>query len=191
MRGKIASNPTLALAGVLVVLSANAVFNVALDLTGRLPRLHMFLEMLTAVVGMAVAGVLWVGWRREAGARREAVASLAARRAERDAWRESARKALEGLGHAVDQQFEEWGLTPTEREIALLILKGHSHKRIAELTGRKERTVRQHGVMVYQKSGLSGRAGLAAHFLEDLMLPDQARRALQADPPGPPTGRGA
>jgi hypothetical protein len=34
--------------------------------------------------------------------------------------------------------------------------------------------VRQHAVSVYRKSGLSGRAELAAFFLEDLLLPQPA-----------------
>jgi hypothetical protein len=48
------------------------------------------------------------------------------------------------------------------------------------MTGRRERTVRQHGVVVYQKSGLAGRAELAAYFLEDLMLPEEERDTLRA-----------
>ena len=55
--------------------------------------------------------------------------------------------------------------------VALLLLKGHAHKQIAAATQRSERTVRQHGVTVYEKSGLAGRAELAAFFLESLMLP--------------------
>jgi DNA-binding CsgD family transcriptional regulator len=97
--------------------------------------------------------------------------SLEERRAERDAWRASAEKALEGLGRAIDRQFDAWGLTPAEREVALLVLKGLGHKQIAGLTGRSERTVRQHAVTVYGKAGLGGRAELAAFFLQDLMLP--------------------
>ena len=50
------------------------------------------------------------------------------------------------------------------------LLKGHSHKQIAFETGRSERTVRQHAVAVNQKSGLAGRAELAAFFLDDLPL---------------------
>jgi DNA-binding NarL/FixJ family response regulator len=65
-----------------------------------------------------------------------------------------AEKALEGLGRAIDRQFDAWGLTPAEREVALLILKGHGHKQIAGLTGRSERTVRQRAVAVYDKAGL-------------------------------------
>ena len=53
----------------------------------------------------------------------------------------------------------------------MLLLKGLGHKEAAALLERSERTVRQHAVSVYRKSGLSGRAELSAFFLEDLLLP--------------------
>jgi DNA-binding NarL/FixJ family response regulator len=74
------------------------------------------------------------------------------------------------FSHAVDQQLTRWNLTPAEREVALLLLKGYGHKQIAARTGRSERTVRQHAVSVYEKSGLGGRAELAAFFLEGLIV---------------------
>ena len=66
-----------------------------------------------------------------------------------------------------------WQRTPTERDVAALILKGIGHKQIAAAMGRSERTVRQHPVRVYDKSGLAGRAELAAFCLEGLSLPVQ------------------
>jgi DNA-binding NarL/FixJ family response regulator len=89
-----------------------------------------------------------------------------------------AQAALVGLGRAIENRFSAWGLTSAEREVALLLLKGHSHKQIAFTTGRSERTVRQHAVAVYEKSGLAGRAELAAFFLEDLMLPGSGSGAV-------------
>ncbi len=53
----------------------------------------------------------------------------------------------------------------------MLLLKGLGHKEVAALLERSERTVRQHAVSVYRKSGLAGRAELSAFFLEDLLLP--------------------
>ena len=92
-------------------------------------------------------------------------------KAERDAWRQRAQGLLKGLGQAIDEQMESWNLTPAQKETALFLLKGYSHKEIAQLTEKSERTVRQHAVAVYRKSGLSGRAELAAFFLEDLLIP--------------------
>lgn len=172
----------LVLAAVLLLLAANGFLNLALDASGRWPEFHVILEILTTVVAMAAASVLWFAWRRAARADAAARRSLEERRAERDEWRDSARKALDGLGQAMHLQFQEWELTPAEREIALSLLKGHSHKRIAELTARKERTVRQHSVVVYRKAGLAGRAELAAYFLDDLLLPDSEREVVRVAP---------
>ena len=139
---------------------------------------HPLFEFAMIVGALALVTALWLGWwrsERAAGTLRE---SLEAHRAERDAWRASAQSALEGLGRAIDAQFGAWRLTPTEREIALLLLKGYGHKQIAAMTGRSERTVRQHGGAIYEKAGLGGRAELAAFFLQDLMLPEPQRAAF-------------
>ena len=55
----------------------------------------------------------------------------------------------------------------------MLLLKGLSHKDIAEIRSVTEATARQQARAVYRKGGLSGRHDLAAFFLEDLMLPSQ------------------
>ena len=177
----------LMLFGAVALLALDGVANLLLDIFAKGHPLHVAFEVATILIAMLAAGGLGTAWlharRDEAEARR----SLLARKVERDAWKDSAQRALEGLGQAIDGQFRQWDLTPTEREVALLLLKGHSHKRIADLTGRRERTVRQHSVVVYQKAGLGGRAGLAGFFLEDLMLPDQEREAIQVNAGDPPS----
>ena len=71
------------------------------------------------------------------------------------------------------QQFDHWGLSPSEHEIALLLIKGLSMKEIAEARQVKEKTIRQQATGVYAKSGYTGRHELAAHFIEDLMSENQ------------------
>jgi DNA-binding CsgD family transcriptional regulator len=56
-------------------------------------------------------------------------------------------------------QFQRWGLTEAESEVALLQLKGLRHKEIAELRHTSERTVRQQALAVYRKSGTFGPIG--------------------------------
>ena len=166
-----------------VVLAA-AIIGGAIDLALDAPEdwlsFHVLYELFLIAGAMATAYMLWRGWF---GARRslhETRETLARQQADRDAWRASAERALAGLSRAIDERFEAWQLTPAEREIALLLLKGQSHKQIAFNTGRSERTVRQHSVAVYQKSGLGGRAELAAFFLDDLALPQSAAIAPRA-----------
>lgn len=93
---------------------------------------------------------------------------LARARTEGDRWRDTARVHLEGLGRAIRAQFDEWRLTAGEADVAVLMLKGLSHKEIARLRHSSAATVRQQAAAVYSKSGLKSRAELAAYFLEDI-----------------------
>ena len=167
----------LAVAGILLLVTLGGAVDLAFDKPQSWLSPHVLFELATMVGSFSFAIYLWRGWLRAsrslADTRRAFESRQATLSAERDQWRESAHAALAGLGAAIDHQFEQWKLTPTEREVALLLLKGYGHKQIAGVTNRGERTVRQHAVAVYQKSGLGGRAELAAFFLEDLLLPRQ------------------
>ena len=136
---------------------------------------HAVFEVTMLAGALLMATTLWLGWWRSAHAAAALRVRLAEQTAERDRWRASSKEALEGLARAIDAQFDEWELTPAEREVALMLLKGYGHKQIAALTGRSERTARQHAGVVYEKAGLGGRAELAAFFLQDLMLPEAER----------------
>jgi len=134
---------------------------------------HWLAEAL--VMALAVAGA-WLLWRELRSARRLARrlgGDLAATRADLERWRSEAQTLLRGLGAAIDQQFERWGLTRAESEVALLLLKGLSQGEIAAARSTTERTVRQQAFSVYRKAGLGSRSELAAFFLEDLLLPPE------------------
>ncbi len=96
---------------------------------------------------------------------------ILAKEKETERWRQESQKYIEGLGKAIDDQLARWSLSPSEKEVALLLLKGLSLKEIAEIRKTAEKTVRAHSVSIYSKSGLRGRSELSAFFLEDLLLP--------------------
>lgn len=160
------------LAVVLVATIVGGAVDLALDAPATWFSAHVIYEIMLILAASVTSVLLWRGWWTSRRSLDETRRMLVERATERDAWRASAEAALAGLGHAIDERFSAWNLTPTEREVALLLLKGRSHKQIAFTTGRSERTVRQHAVAVYQKSRLNGRAELAAFFLEDVLLPD-------------------
>jgi DNA-binding CsgD family transcriptional regulator len=125
------------------------------------------------VMVLALAGALAL-WRQLLAVRRHAqqlTVDLEAARRQAERFREEAREALRGLGEAIDRQFLRWALTPAEREVGLLLLKGLSHKEIAAARSTSETTIRQQALAVYRKSGLRNRSELSAFFLEDLLLP--------------------
>lgn len=161
-----------------------------------------------AILLLGVVGMLVMGWRLLRSMRRERLlrgeaARLSERlvttelvlRAEADdlamrlaltereaqRWKQEAGGLLAGLGVAIDAQFERWQFSPAERDIGLLLLKGLSHKEIAQIRRVSEATVRQQAQRLYRKANIGSRNDLAAFFLEDLLLPavaDPSKREL-------------
>lgn len=134
-------------------------------------RLHAATEL--TLMAISVVGGTWFWVRFLSARRREHLLrrDLERARSEAERWRRDASDVLRGLGAAIASQFERWGLSSAEREVALLLLKGLAHKEIAEVRGTSEKTARQQALSVYRKAGLAGRAELSAFFLEDLLLP--------------------
>ena len=170
-------DPRRLLAVVVAVAVVGGIADLVLDRPASLFTPHVIFEVTLVLIGLGTSVYLVRGWIAARASLSEARRSLAERQAERDAWRANAEKALQGLGQEVSRQFEQWGLSPAERETALMLLKGFSLKQVASLTGRSERTARQHAVAVYDKSGLAGRAELSGFFLGDLLLPTPPPRA--------------
>lgn len=173
------------LVGVLVAFTAIVVlaaFDLGSDLNEGTTVGHVFAEGAVFMAGLVGAVVmarrLALVTRSERAAREQTIAlaeRLRATEVEAARFRDEARQLLNGLGAALDRQFERWALTPAEKEVALLLLKGLSHKELAEVRSISEATARQQARAVYRKSGLSGRNELAAFFLEDLLLPANDR----------------
>lgn len=87
----------------------------------------------------------------------------------RQAIRETRRDASHQYSEAIQEQLEVWEFTPSEKEIALLLLKGLSFEEIANIRAAKEKTVRQQASAIYRKSSLTGRHEFAAWFFEDFL----------------------
>ena len=79
------------------------------------------------------------------------------------------RRASADFHALMTERFDEWDLTPAERDVAFLALKGLDVAEIAELRGRAAGTVRAQLTRIYAKAGVSGRAQFAAWFVEDLL----------------------
>lgn len=175
--------------GVLVGFVATALlagWDLVLDVQEGTSPVHAGVETAIVLVGLAggaiVARRLLKIVRDERSSRQQSL-DLARRLQETEAeaarWRAEARDLLNGLAAAFERQFERWALSPAEKEVALLLLKGLSHKEIASVRSITEATARQQARAVYKKSGLSGRNDLAAFFLEDLLLPSDASRGAR------------
>jgi len=171
-----------------LVMALLAALDIGSDLREGTTSGHVLVEAGILLVGFVGAGLagrkLIMTLRRAHSAERQALnlaSQLQESAAEASRWRNEVRDLMAGLAQAIDTQFDRWQLSVAEKEVALLLLKGLSHKEIAVVRSVTEATARQQARAVYQKGGLGGRADLAAFFLEDLMLPQETTQS--SDPP--------
>jgi DNA-binding CsgD family transcriptional regulator len=118
-------------------------------------------------IGASVGLILGVG-----------VGALMLRRAlrERNTAEERLRRASGAFKDHLEERFAEWGLTPSERDVALFALKGMSTAEIAGLRSTSEGTVKAQTNAIYRKAGVNGRSQLLSLFIDDLMRDDGAQR---------------
>lgn len=157
----------------LTLISALILLDLVTDSSEGAPLWHTVVE---AAAGLAaLAGIFYL--LRDSFKLKKALKSerrLSAKlQQEADLWREQSRAYLTGLSGMIDAQLSCWQLTPAEREVAFLLLKGMSLKEIAYIRGTTEKTAKVHSTAVYAKAGLNSRAELAAFFLEDLLPPTE------------------
>jgi len=66
-------------------------------------------------------------------------------------------------------QFDAWGLTQAEHDVALLGIKGFSIAEIASMRETKEGTIKAQNAAIYRKAGVTSRNQLLSYFIEDLI----------------------
>ena len=171
-----------------VGISVLAGWDVMSDLAEGTTLQHVAVE--SVVLALALAGAVWAAQRLRAlraesrqlrDESSQLQQRLASAREDAQRWQSEVQSLVRGLSSAIDTQLDSWKLTGAEKEIALLLLKGLSHKEIAEVRQVSEATVRQQSRAVYRKAGLSGRHDLAAFFLEDLLAPAEQQGPNSAE----------
>jgi DNA-binding CsgD family transcriptional regulator len=97
-------------------------------------------------------------------------AMLLARTVRRNRQMEGQIRAAAGVfAELLQERFRQWGLTPSERDVAWFALKGLSTAEIAQIRGTSEGTVKAQSNAIYRKAGVSGRTQLLSLFIDDLM----------------------
>ena len=167
----VGSRAALVAAGLFGAIALLIGIDVAADYRSGTDVGHLLTEALVMALALTGAVALWRQLRKARHSAQQLTVDLAVARREAERFRDEAREALRGLGEAIDHQFVRWELTPAEREVGLLLLKGLSHKEVAATRSTSETTIRQQALSIYRKSGLRNRSELSAFFLEDLLLP--------------------
>ena len=161
-------NMPLILLLVIVAILHTYGFGLDIDKADRDP-VHLFVDALVVVISFA--GVGYLLWENHINNRKIITLNHQLHRSHTHITelRQRLQQASKGYLELIHQQLDEWELSPTEKEVALLLLKGLSFEEIASIRNTKEKTVRQQAISVYRKSGLNGRHEFAGWFFEDFL----------------------
>lgn len=77
------------------------------------------------------------------------------------------------------RHFEDWKLSKSERDVALLLIKGMTTQEIADLRETKIGTVKSQSSSIYQKADVRGRNELVAYFVEDLLAGEMVLKEVR------------
>ena len=89
---------------------------------------------------------------------------------ERNRRAEAAASAASGaFAQLIETRFEEWSLTASEIEVAMLTLKGFDVGEIAAIRNTAQGTVRAQLARIYAKSGVTNRSQFVCLFIDDLL----------------------
>ncbi|MBL4898938.1 MAG: LuxR family transcriptional regulator [Colwellia sp.] len=152
----------------LIIMSLNF-FDVLTDISLGIPGWHIFSEVLIVLVS-GVGALLLI---KDIQAKTFDISRLKqALLISDDKFRnisDEMKNARHEYSAVIQSQFKQWSLTPSEQDVAMLLLKGLSFKEISGVRNTKEKTVRQQASVIYSKANVEGRHEFAAWFLEDFM----------------------
>jgi len=102
---------------------------------------------------------------------------FSARELRRTRWRQQVMEqqikvASGAFSKLLNEHFDEWALTPSERDVAMLAIKGLSIAEIAAIRETKDGTIKAQCNAIYRKAGVKGRTQLVSQFIEELMAGD-------------------
>ncbi len=154
---------------ILIIIALGVGFDLITDRAQGAALWHILTELFIAII--ALVSAIWLFIRALSFKRqlKNARHEIEIQKDEAALWRAKAKTHIDGLSQEISRQMLEWGLSPSEKEIAFLLIKGLSMREIAEIRQTNEKTARAQASVIYQKSRLNGRADLAAYFLEDLL----------------------
>lgn len=154
---------------ILIIIMVLNALDVIVDIGLGVPIWHILQEATLVLLSAIGAGVLIIHMRRKNINLNKLSTELADSNKQINLLNSKIQDERKRYSLVIKDQFNSWGLTGGEQQVALLLLKGLSLKEISTVRNTKEMTVRQQASSIYSKSSLVGRHEFSAWFLEDFL----------------------
>ena len=157
------------LAGSLLTIMTLNLLDVITDINLNVPMWHIVEEGVIVLLSGTLATILIIEMNRRTKRLNQLASSLLEAENKVNKITEQFKEARHQYFEAIQQQFDDWNLSQSEKEVAMLMLKGLNFQEISAVRNTKEKTARQQASSIYSKTGLEGRHELSAWFIEDFM----------------------
>lgn len=131
---------------------------------------HVIKESLIMVLGLIGLIVLWAKYFIAKSSNIDFKVNIEKIKTDLIHYKSETLHLSQGLGDKINDQLVEWKFTKSEKDIALLLMKGLSTRDISIARDSSEKTIKQHCTNLYQKANIKGRSELSAFFLEDILI---------------------
>jgi DNA-binding NarL/FixJ family response regulator len=152
-----------------LVFSISFVVDIFFDLNEKVAFEHVLHEFLLLILSLSAAIYQTILLSRQKKKIVEVQEQLVETTNSYLSWKAKSRHSAQQIRQAIALQFDESGLSPSEKDVALFLVKGLSMKEIANIRETQDKTVRQQATQIYKKADVGGRQELAAFFLEDIV----------------------
>ncbi len=142
---------------------------------------HYVIESGIMTFALASATYMWLSYRKSQKNLHTAFETLGNQKRELARWHRKHQELVHDMHSAIKKQMVDWGLSPSEIEVALYLIRGYSHKQISGRLEKSERTVRNQSLNIYKKTGMVGRSELTAFFLEDLFQLEDPEEEMEEE----------
>lgn len=155
------------ISGLLLLIVGFKCLDLYIDFAEEVDTFHLVQEFILIALSLSVFLYLINDIRLRSNAAKLLASQLREAQRKTSEMSEQLRKSQQSFFSAIQEQFDIWSLTPSEKDVALFLLKGLSLAEISELRNTSEKTIRHQASAVYKKAQCSGRHELAAFFFEE------------------------
>ena len=160
---------SLAIIGILLIVIASNAFDLFIDFTTNESTWHIIEESIVISLALALIAYLIINLKQHSNNLLQLREELQTTEHSLEQSNTRIHNARKEYSHVIHQQFDDWHLSQSQQQIALLLLKGLSFNEIAAIRETKEKTVRQQASEIYKKANVAGRHAFSAWFFEDFL----------------------
>ena len=157
------------ISGVLMLIILFKLFDLYIDFSHQVELYHIIQEFILIILSLGMFIYLTLDIRQRS---KQAQLLSEQLKVSRDKFQDLSQQVIaskKSFFEAIDKQFDIWEFTKTEKEVALLLVKGLSNYEIAEVRSKSPKTVSHQASSIYKKANVNGRHELAALFFEELI----------------------